>query len=343
MSDNFGFPQRSASQEQGIAGEAFFNFFVKGRLRWDYFQVPRESDFGIDGHIVPVINGVVSGRSISAQVKCGRTYLAKKTTGGIRYEGENRHINYLLHQRSPVVLVVINEDFSEGYWEIFHMEKTAPAGKNGWWLEIPIRNKIDLSVGDQWNRLAGPADDHTEMVRRFWAISKLIEDAGLISLAIPADEVKARSMDTVWHIIKQLSRNSDLLIKKKFSLELFFPDYIDDPRELYEIPEIREWFKVSLFLDDVPWFYFLNTKKPHPGLTLLWLCANPIDIKKREGGMVYTEFNTSTPEPRKWINRNYENLNRFTENHGLPEELNKQASLAPVAALTGQWEKPNRG
>ncbi|OWO71930.1 hypothetical protein B2J67_15995, partial [Vibrio cholerae] len=72
---SFDFPKYQANQEVGNTGEAFFEHFVTKELGCIYRKVHREHDFGIDGYIDIVNNGVVSGRSVAVQIKCGDSYI----------------------------------------------------------------------------------------------------------------------------------------------------------------------------------------------------------------------------------------------------------------------------
>jgi hypothetical protein len=48
--------------------------------------------------------------------------------------------------------------------------------------------------------------------------------------------------------------------------------YDDDPRELFEIEEVVEWFKKSIFEEEIPWFLLLSTSPDSQSIKLLALC-----------------------------------------------------------------------
>ena len=99
---------------------------VHHKLRWIYRSTHQESDFGIDGYIDIVTDGYVTGKTIGIQVKCGNSYYNKKSTGGIRYEGQNKHLNYYLNCPFSIILLVLNSDCSEGKWVEFNANITSP-------------------------------------------------------------------------------------------------------------------------------------------------------------------------------------------------------------------------
>jgi hypothetical protein len=340
--NSFGFPKDGNAQKQGRAGEAYFDYFVTAKLGWGYRRVPREIDFGIDGHIDVMAPSGPTGRSIAVQVKSGRSYFASKTDFGLRFVGENKHLNYYIHNRGPIIIVILNEDGSQGYWDTFEIEKTSPEGSDAWCMEIPFRNKLETSVASAWSSIAGPVTDQTEMIRRMWDANKQLEDASLLFIAIPKIEVEALSMETVRFVIGKFCRTTPLVLSKRFSLEIFFPDYIDDPRELYEIPEVRKWFWASLYLEKIPWFYFLNVKGNVAGLRLLELCTLNVHVERRGDGRAYTRIEATEHENRKWIEKQFECLNIFTDKLGLPVQVNKEATFKPMNALRLLNEKARK-
>ncbi|PZV07523.1 MAG: hypothetical protein DCF32_07175 [Leptolyngbya sp.] len=82
------YPKQNKSQEIGTLGQAYFHFFVVHKLGWIYRPTPQEADFGVDGYIDIKIDENVIGKSVAVQVKCGETYISKRTEGGIKYEGK---------------------------------------------------------------------------------------------------------------------------------------------------------------------------------------------------------------------------------------------------------------
>lgn len=116
--------------------------------------------------------------------------------------------------------------------------------------------------------------------------------------------------------------------------------YTHDKRELYEIPEVRRWFK-KVDKSKLAWFYFCNTAPPAFGLTLYFMCvsnAKVIDDRERLTGLQVLDAmkqKASHPKIRVTFNpnlytaaldENWLRLNQKTEALGLSEEMNKQIS-----------------
>ena len=71
------------------------------------------------------------------------------------------------------------------------------------------------------------------------------------------DEVLAKETSRIKKIIDAISSNQTDLTLARGAYELIFHGYDDDPRALYEIPEVREWVVQSIS-DGIPWLYFLR-------------------------------------------------------------------------------------
>lgn len=159
-------PKRTSQQRQGSIGLNAFELFVNRELGWVFRPVHQECDFGIDGYLDVVDNGEVTGASLAVQIKCGKSYISKKTLGGIRYDGEIKHLNYYTNLRMPVLLIVFDEKGESGYWVVFQAEKSIPAqSADRWWIEIPQKNILQASVEAEWRTIAGPIIDVNDYIQ----------------------------------------------------------------------------------------------------------------------------------------------------------------------------------
>jgi hypothetical protein len=145
----FGFPRQNKRQEIGRKGESHFASFITEKLGWVYRPVHQESDFGIDGYVDVLIDGNVTGKCFAVQIKCGDSYTSKRSAGGIKYEGKNKHLNYYLNLNTPIVFIVFTGKCDTGYWVEFDIEKTTNT-TNGWWIEIEKSNEINETIRNKW-------------------------------------------------------------------------------------------------------------------------------------------------------------------------------------------------
>lgn len=332
--DDFGFPKQNKSQESGRKGEVYFENFVTNRLGWIYRPVPQESDFGIDGYIDIVEEGKVTGKSIAIQIKCGDSYTSKITPTGIKYIGKNKHLNYYINLTTPIILVVLSSDFSSSCWIEFEIELTSPT-KSGWWIEIPKRNLMGDTVLSKWSKIAGPSSDFSEAIKNEWLLDSTIKESDYTCFWIPRIEVELGKYDHIKSVIRKLSKNHELLLSRKGTLDIFFPEYDNDSRELYEIPEVRKWFKGSIE-EGIPWFYFLTTKWPAAGLKLLLFCSCKVKFLGVEGSRHKLEVDVK--ERSEWLMYNFYNLNLFADQNEISEEINKECCDAITWLLFNLFE-----
>ena len=325
-----GYPQRNNSQRTGRAGETFIQHFVTKELGWNFRPVHREDDYGIDGYADIVRDHNVSGRGVAVQIKCGDSYL-KKTTGGFRYEGSNKHLNFYLNLGVPVILLIVSGDCTEGYWCEFKIARTEQTD-SGWWIEVPRENLVTPHVGKAWASIAGPVQDYSDEIQTFWGFSKAVQGAEALLIAIPEADIKAKSMHAIRMVLERLCSNKDLLLKKRNTVEVFFPDWDDDSREIYEIPEIRSWVSAS-FEAEIPWFYFVNFRFPFNTLRILLACGCPVSEQKgADGG--YLLFSESKDRD-KWLKANFSSLNHFTDSNSIDVSINKEVCEGVMGALSG--------
>lgn len=320
--NDLGYPERTSRQSMGQKGEAYIDFLISNVFDWIYRPVHQEMDFGIDGYIDIVNDTQVTGLSIGVQIKSGSSYVSKRTSGGIKYEGNNKHLNFYLNHKIPVILIVVDNECNNAFWVEFDIEKTTPTS-SGWWIEIPEKNIINIDTKPLWENIAGVPEDFSDKVQKTWMESELIQNSDLLIFSIPKEDVDTGSMDTVLEIIKKLSKNKKMLLDKRSSVEIFFPDYDNDERELYDIPEIRHWFQNSM-AQKIPWFYFLNGKNLTIGLSLLFTCC--VNVKRVKVVNNIHKLEPNREEIEEWMNENFINLNIFTEKNDIDLEINKEVS-----------------
>lgn len=328
------FPKRNESSKTGRIGETYFQLFVTQELGWVFRPVHREDDFGIDGYVDILEGNHVTGRSLAVQIKCGDSYLESKSSLGWKYHGTRPHMNLYLNTSVPVVLILLSSDCKKSGWGVFDLEQTSPSDK-GWCIEIPEKNRLGKEVSTTWSRIAGPTRDYSEQVQKYWAFNDFLKDTALFYVAISKAEIKRKSFRTIRSVLNRISKTPQLALESRNKVEVFFPEYQDDERELFQIPEVCAWFQQSMKAG-IPWFYFLNTKGKCVSLTLLYGCGCRISIVKEAAVGFF--FEVSKKERKKWLMQNFHNLNRCTEEKLIPEEVNKLATDEIMKEFMSQLE-----
>lgn len=319
----FGYPKYGKSQRQGKSGESFVDNFVHHKLGWIYRPTHQESDFGIDGYIDIVTNGNVTGQTIGIQIKCGDSYFNKKTGGVIRYEGENKHLNYYLNCPFSIILIVLNGECDQGKWVEFNANITSPS-KSGWSIEIPNKNSLAVSVKNNWELIAGSVFDYSEQIALSWKENKELDESDFGVYFIQKDEILACDFSIIKDVIGRLARNRDSLLKKRGTLEVLIEGYNEDPREVYEIPEIRHWYSESIKAG-IPWFYFLGEMLNRMGFTVLLSSCCDIEVKSNKFNDTKIEY-SNVEQLTEWLENNFDNLNKFIDDNEIPEKINKEMS-----------------
>lgn len=146
------------------------------------------------------------------------------------------------------------------------------------------------------------------------------------TIQISRAEIETLDCSRVLAIINSFA--PELFERNRNRVDLEVMGYADDARELYDIPEVRDYFQK--LLNEFPGqFYWLNTEGPTLALVMLML-YEPV----RKGRMV----TVSTSDFQQFLLRGYTELNAFCEHYGLSNEPSTKA-IAAWLGLTSQ-QKP---
>ena len=149
------------------------------------------------------------------------------------------------------------------------------------------------------------------------------EKYDLIQLVISREEIE--SFDHI-RILKTLEEMKANALKFEGKLNILIHGYDDDPRELYEIAEIRAYVD---FLDrSFPyWFFFLTKKikKPlSPFVTLISLLVPYTSILQKSAESRLVQFDEQALH--EFINIHFHFLNELTDELNISLEENKRIS-----------------
>ncbi|MGL5921837.1 chlororespiratory reduction 6 domain-containing protein [Chroococcidiopsis sp.] len=153
-------------------------------------------------------------------------------------------------------------------------------------------------------------------------MNKALSEASLLVFAVSKSEIIGSDLSTLDTLVKRLTKNKEMTISKRASAEIFFPEYDSDPRELYQIPEVRRWFRKTID-EEFPWFYFLN-HNVGISLTVLYCCTCKVSFQG-----IYDNKHGLELDPDEtgwWLEQNFLNLNKFVEVNGISEKINREVS-----------------
>jgi len=141
-------------------------------------------------------------------------------------------------------------------------------------------------------------------------ISTNPKDFDCIVIFIPKSVVEQQDLDFTISGLEKLLVDEETIRKSKNKLTVGFDGYDDDPRELYEIDEVRDYIQ-SITVKFPYWFYFCSTRDHSLWIILLAHCR----LRKFGPGAAKIE----TDDAAKIMSYLFSNLNDFYRKHSLDE------------------------
>jgi hypothetical protein len=319
-----GFPKFSNSAQKGEIGVALVARLFSQHFQWIFRRVHQEQDFGIDGYVEIVNdNNQVTGRSFAVQIKCGSSYFKKSKYAQYWYQGEKKHLNYLLNHPVPIVMILVNPKSEEFFWRVFDINDTEEYG-GGWRMPIPESQKLTLDAKSSLKALVGEEQDFSDDIDWYWKLnSALGKDLAPLICIISRDEIESQDFSGATNFFARFLANSSLARKCQGILEFSISGYDADPRELYEVPEVRRYLQALEPMIKY-WFFFLNSHPSSHSLRLLMACVCDIQVIGNPVIGNYGEINRDD----KWafFERNFAWFNIIADNLNLSSEENEKIS-----------------
>ena len=82
-----------------------------------------------------------------------------------------------------------------------------------------------------------------DKLKSHWAFNKTLDNFDFIYYAIDRDDIESRNTKPIAEFFKRISVNDNLCRKFQGKVEIMVSGYNEDSRELWEIKEVRKWFK----------------------------------------------------------------------------------------------------
>jgi hypothetical protein len=326
------FPKLTVQSRQGDLGVEIVSSIVNNELKWLFRKVHLEEDFGIDGHMDIVLeDGSVTGQSIAVQIKTGPSFMATKTNVGYVFYGENKHLNYYLNSQLPILVVICDPSRRKCYWELFNAESTEKT-TGGWKMVIPFSQVLGQSSKEQLLNIVGPALDHTNELEKHWAFNNLLVSMGRILFAIDRTDIESGNTQHIGSFFERLLKNASVCEKLQGKVDVFISGYDSDTRELWEIPEVRNWFALAEPVLKY-WFFFLTSNPPAAGINLLFVCLCGTETSQTIDSKGRRRIELDRTKLRQLMERHFISLNEITERLGMNVEQNKKISFDVMRAI----------
>lgn len=326
------FPKANRSVSVGETGINAVSRIVNDEWGWIFRRNHDEIDFGIDAYIDRVDDdGNVTGQCLAAQIKTGASYFRQSTNRSIIYYGEKKHLNFYLNSPMPVIIILCDDQTKECVWALFDVEKTEGTA-TGWKTYVPKANVLSADSKHQIERVLGEAVDYTEELEHHWAINSLVSFSDSIYYVVDYDDIESMRVENVASFFKRIRNNESLLIKMQGRIDLLINGYDEDSRELWEIPKVREWYRM---VDPIirEWFYFFSSATARSQLLMYACCmcetrrADPPQHDSQIQVIVNSE------QLARIVELNFFRLNTLLDYLGIGEEQNKRISLSVMESL----------
>lgn len=320
-------PRFTHAAQQGERGVNLVASIFFDDFGWIFKRNHQEHDFGIDGQVEVVTNdGGLTGQILAVQIKFGKSFFQEKSQLGYVYRGEAKHFNYLSNYPIAVVIVICHPDTKQCYWVKFDPLHTHPAGEN-WKITIPFANDLSKSQTSIQALLPEVTDQRGEL-EGYWKLNNILADTGYIHFIIDRPEILSKDTERPRSFFDRLRVTKELALACQGKVEISFYGYDSDTRELFEIPEVREYMPVlSAALPEL--FYFARTQKPTHAIQAIALCQTQVEwTDGRSTKSVTKQVVYDTPKVARFMMQGYAGLNEITDWLALPLEENKRICRA---------------
>ncbi len=332
-------PQYNKSAKIGKKGITILSRIVEAELNWILRINHQEDDFGIDAYI-DIISGKkqVTGKSIAIQVKSGESYFKYKNQFGWKFYGEMRHLNYYLNHEIPVLLVIVDTNKHKAFWALCDANQTEKHDKR-WSITIPNNQPLNIANKNELLKHVSPTIDYVSQLEHFWEINKVLKSAEQLIIIADKDDVLSGNYLPLIEGLNRLEQNKELLLTHKENVEISILGYDSDPRELYEILEVKEW--VKNIIDNVEGIaFFLVNDNLAQFLKLILFCN--IETKTIDSNETYVNgilrrkvgFNSS--DIANVLISLFYNLNSFCKRNNISEKLIKEISGNITNCFSGE-------
>lgn len=156
----------------------------------------------------------------------------------------------------------------------------------------------------------------------------ILKDSGADFLFVVVDpkDVERSDVDPTARTLRRLLQDRETVLRFRGRLDLSFAGYDEDPRELFEIAEVRN-FLAELDTNFPFWFYFLNLRSGSLALVLFSLCS----YSTGPDGMVVLDAEGRA----RFLAEHYLAVNWLFSTYGLDEKDNDALTLQ----VSGYFEK----
>lgn len=332
-------PKQNIANRIGRNGVTVFTEIVENKLGWLFRLNHLEDDFGIDGYIdIITSEGGLTGKSIAVQIKAGNSYFKHRTESGWKYYGEFRHLNYYLNHDIPVIIVIVDVDLKKAFWTLCDPNQTERT-PSGWSIIIPFNKELGINSKPELEKNISPVIDYVSQLEDYWEQNKLLMSAGGIIFVVDKNDIITGNFQPILSAIERLTSNRELLFQHREKVDISVYGYDADPRELFEIKEVKNWVR-QIFKSVNGLSFFLRNGEYAQFLKLIFFCQIEYNILENEDytdfrGMKRKKVSYESAELLKVINQLFSDLNDFCETFDIDRKVNEEITNNIMNCLTG--------
>lgn len=327
-----GYPQFSPAARKGEIGIQAVSRIIND-FGWILRRNHQETDFGIDGHVDLVTDdGRVTGQQFAFQVKYWKSFFQRKTPWGYIYQGDMKHFNYIPNYLCPVLIIICHPESYKCFWNIFYPSQTMMSG-NRWTITVPFENDLSLSK-DIIANLFPPLVDAVSLFEAHWVLHEIAISSDYVAYFVDSSEVDSLQVDHLRDFFDRIQTTKELAHHCMGKVEIFFHGYDDDPRDLYEISQVRKYIStVDPIIPEL--FFFARTEEPTFTLKLFALSLSKIDFpngkEPASDHKIRVEFDPK--DLQSFMNNHFSGLNKITDWLCLSVEDNKKISYSVMRCI----------
>jgi len=320
MNQKSSFPKINLNTLTGEKGATILKNIVENHLGWLYRQNHQENDFGIDGYIDIITEvGQITGKSIAFQLKSGTSYFKEQNEIGIVFRGDKKHLNYYLNLDIPIIIILLEIENEQAFWQVFDATKTEKSGDN-WKMTIPKTNKLNKSSKQNLLKYVSPSTDYVSQIEDEWKLNEILRKGNnRILFRIPKEDVTNKKYEFITDALERIQNTPELILHLKSRVDISFDEYENDPRELFEISEVKDWI-VELFKKSNCFPYLFAMDRASGFMKLAFFSHIPIIDKSIVDGRFKLKYETENAS--KFIENLFGKLNEYCANNGLVYETN---------------------
>lgn len=296
---------------------------VNDELKYIFRKNYDKQKFGINAYIDIVTDtNKITGEALALHIINSDSLFIKKVLDQYFFYVKDEYINSFLNSPIPVLILVHDKDSDIVYWSLFDKEEMIHSN-SGWVLTIPHANIFDLSFKEQLFDIL----DEPINTRGHWVHRSSFAPSDTIFYAVKKESIDNCNVNPLRRFLKRVQSDKKLIEKMQGKIEISIAGYMNDPRELWEIEAVKNWFKKAD--KKINWFYYCNTTHCSQGLKTYRACLCNLqrvnNIEKNGQKLVNVKIDTKPLV--KLLKRNFKRLNNITGQLGMSMENTRRIAF----------------